>query len=202
MSHPLKNKALILSYFTVGYNILEGLVSIAAGALTGSVSLVGFGFDSFIESISGSVMIWRFSAKIKDEEHEEEIERKASKFVGYSFFVLGAYILFESVKKLYLHIGPEPSILGIIIAALSLIVMPFLAHLKYKTGKSMKSRSLVADSKQTFVCVLMSIALLLGTGINFLFGFWWADAVTGLIFVFLCVKEGHESIQEGKLCCH
>jgi divalent metal cation (Fe/Co/Zn/Cd) transporter len=128
-------------------------------------------------------------------------ERRPSLWV-YSFYVLGAYILFESIKKLYLHEGPEPSLLGMIIAALSLIIMPFLAHLKYKTGKSMRSRSLVADSKQTFVCVLMSLALLFGTGLNFLFGLWWTDAVTGLVFVFLCFKEGRESIEEGKLCCH
>lgn len=124
MKYLLQKKARFLSYFTVIYNVVEGVVSIALGIMTGSIALVGFGADSFIESLSGSVMIWRFTQRTVSEEEEEQIEKKAAKLVGYSFFILGAYILFESLKDLYLKEGPEPSVMGIVIAILSLIIMP------------------------------------------------------------------------------
>jgi divalent metal cation (Fe/Co/Zn/Cd) transporter len=108
MNSGLHKKALSLSYFTVGYNILEGIVSIFAGVLAGSIALVGFGLDSFIESLSGGVMIWRFSKHGKiSEEEEEKVEKKAARFVAYTFFVLGIYVLYESVKKHILHKVPE-----------------------------------------------------------------------------------------------
>ena len=162
MSSPLHSKALSLSYFTVGYNILEGIVSILAGLLANSIALVGFGLDSFVESLSGSVMIWRFSKHEQmSEEEEERIEAKAVRLIAYTFFILGAYVLYESVKKLYLQEMPDPSFLGIIIAIVSIIVMPVLFYIKYQTGKTINSRSLVADSKQTLVCCILSVALLI-----------------------------------------
>ncbi|MFH1638563.1 MAG: cation transporter [Candidatus Woesearchaeota archaeon] len=194
-------KALLLSYFTVGYNILEGVASVFAGLLAGSVALVGFGLDSFIESLSGGVMIWRFRkcGKISEEE-EERVEAKAAKLIGYTFFILAAYILYESVKKLYLRDISDPSLFGIIIAIASLIIMPLLFYLKYKTGKSIKSRSLIADSKQTLACMFLSVALLLGLGLNYLYGFWQADPVAGLVIVAYLVKEGYFVLKEGELC--
>lgn len=197
----LHKKALHLSYFTVGYNILEGVVSIIAGFFAGSIALIGFGLDSFVESLSGSVMIWRFGKHGKiSEEEEEKIEKKAIKLVAYAFFVLAFYILYESLKKLYLHEIPEPSIFGIVITIVSLIVMPFLAHEKYKTGKELKTKSLVADSKQTVACVLLSFTVLIGLGMNYLFGIWQADPIAGLIIVAFLVKEGYEALKEEKLC--
>src|SRR3989337_4545968 len=117
MSSPLHRKALSLSYFTVGYNILEGIVSILAGLLAGSIALIGFGLDSFVESLSGGVMGWRLSkhGEIPLEE-EEKIEAKAVRLIAYTFFILGAYVLYESIKKLYFREIPDPSLLGIIIA--------------------------------------------------------------------------------------
>ena len=111
MDSRLHKKAVALSYFTVGYNVLEGLVSIFAGILAGSIALVGFGLDSFVESLSGSVMIWRLRkhGKISKEE-EEKVEKKAIRFVAYTFFILGAYVLYESIKKLYFHEIPGPSV--------------------------------------------------------------------------------------------
>ncbi|MFA4814864.1 MAG: cation transporter [Candidatus Gracilibacteria bacterium] len=200
MKSPLLQKALNLSYFTVAYNILEGVISIALSLFTGSIALLGFGVDSFIESISGSVMIWRFTQHTVSEEEEERIEKKAARLVGYSFFLLGAYILFESVKDLYLGEAPEPSVAGIIIAVLSLIIMPWLAHSKRKVGKLLKSKSLVADSQQTFICTLMSIALFFGLGLHFFFGLWWADSVAGLFFTLLTFKEGYTTLKEEKMC--
>jgi len=201
MDSRFYKKALLLSYFTVGYNVLEGIVSIFAGLLAGSIALVGFGLDSFVESLSGSVMIWRFRKHGKiSEEEEEKVERKATRYVAYTFFILGAYVFYESVKKLYFHEVPEPSLLGIIIAIASIIVMPILFYLKYQTGKSINSRSLVADSKQTLACVVMSLSLLAGLGMNYLYGLWQADPIVGLVIVIFLVREGYMTLKEEKLC--
>jgi cation diffusion facilitator family transporter len=197
MVSTLHKKALILSYFTVGYNILEGLVSILAGLVAGSIALVGFGSDSFIESLSGSVMIWRFQkhGKISKEE-EERIEKKATRLVAITFFVLGVYVLYESVKKLYFQEKPEPSIIGILVAIASIIVMPVLFYLKFRIGKTIKSKSLVADSKQTLACLFMSVSLLVGLSLNYLYGFWQADPYVGLIIVIFLIKEGYTTFKE------
>ena len=194
----LNRKALLLSYFTVGYNILEGIVSIFAGILAGgSIALIGFGLDSFVESLSGGVMIWRFRKHGKvSEEEEEKAEKRASKLVGYTFFVLGAYVLSQSVRKLYLRDASEPSLLGIIIAVVSVIVMPALFYVKYKTGKSIGSKSLVADSKETLACVFLSVSLLIGLGLNYLYGIWQADPIVGLVIVVFLVKEGYGILTE------
>ncbi|MBO1223177.1 MAG: cation transporter [Candidatus Scalindua sediminis] len=201
MNSSLHKKALSLSYFTVGYNVLEGIVSIIAGLLAGSIALVGFGLDSFVESLSGSVMIWRFRKHGQmTEEEEERVEAKAIRLIAYTFFILGSYILYESVKKLCFHEIPYPSLLGIIIAIVSIIVMPVLFYIKYRTGKSINSKSLMADSKQTLACAFLSVALLIGLGINYLYGLWWADPVVGLIIVIFLVKEGYTALKEGKVC--
>ena len=201
MSVNLHKKALSLSYFTVGYNIIEGIVSIFAGVLAGSIALIGFGLDSFVESLSGGVMIWRFRKHGQmSEEEEERIEAKAVRLIAYTFFILGAYVLYESVKKLYLQEMPAPSLFGIIIAIVSIIVMPVLFYMKYRTGKTINSRSLVADSKQTLVCCILSVALLIGLGLNYLYGFWQADPIVGLVTVIFLVREGYLALKEEKLC--
>ncbi len=201
MDSRLHKKALLLSYFTVGYNLVEGIVSIIAGLLAGSIALVGFGLDSFVESLSGSVMIWRFRRQEEmSEEEEERVEKKAIRLVAYTFFVLGAYVLYESVKKIYLHEIPDPSLFGIIIAIVSIIVMPVLFYMKYRTGESINSRSLVADSKQTLACVFLSVALLIGLGLNYLYGLWQADSVVGFVVVAYLIKEGYAALKEEKLC--
>ena len=202
MSHStLHSRALWLSYFTVGYNILEGIISIFAGLLAGSIALVGFGLDSFVESLSGSVMIWRLRKHGElSEDEEERVEKKAVRFIAYTFLILGAYVLYESVKKLYAREIPEPSLLGIIIAVLSLIIMPVLFLMKYRTGKLIESRSLVADSKQTLACVFLSVSLLIGLGLNYLYGVWQADPLVGLIIVTFLIREGYAALKEEKLC--
>ena len=201
MSSPLHKKALSLSYFTVGYNIIEGIVSILAGLLAGSIALIGFGLDSFVESLSGGVMIWRFSKHGQmSEEEEERIEAKAVRLIAYTFFILGAYVLYESVKKLYLQEMPDPSLFGIIIAIVSIIVMPVLFYMKYQTGKTINSRSLVADSKQTLVCCILSVALLIGLGLNYLYGFWQAHPIVGLVTRIFLIREGYIALREEKLC--
>jgi cation diffusion facilitator family transporter len=193
----LHSKALKLSYFTVGYNIVECIVSLIAGITAGSTALLGFGTDSLVESLSGIIMIWRFKKhKNISKDEEENIEKKATFFVGVTFFIFGIYILFESFRKLIIHEKPEPSIIGIIIAITSIIVMPLLFLSKYKVGKSIGSNSLVADSKQTLACLFMSISLLIGLGLNYLFGLWQADPIVGLIIVAFLFKEGTELLFE------
>lgn len=196
----LNKKALLLSYLTVGYNILEGTVSILAGSLAGgSIALVGFGLDSFVESLSGGIMIWRFRKHGKVSEIEEErIEMRATKLVAYTFFVLGVYILCESINKLYYHEITEPSLLGIGVAIVSLIAMPVLFYMKYRTGIAMNSRSLVADSKETLACVFLSVALLLGLGLNYSYGIWQADPIVGLIIFVFLIREGYSTLTEEK----
>ena len=197
MKKKLQKRALLLSYFTVGYNVIEGIASIFAGILARSIALVGFGLDSFIESLSGGVMIWRFGKHGKiSEEEEEKLEQRATKLVGITFFILAVYVLFESVKKLITKEAPDPSLFGIIIAVISIIVMPILFIMKYRTGKALNSRSLVADSKETLACLFLSVSLFIGLGLNYLFGFRWADPVVGLIVTGFLVYEGFETFED------
>lgn len=192
-----KKRALVLSYFTVGYNIFEGVVSIIAGVLAKSIALEGFGMDSFVESLSGLIMIWRFKkyGKISRDE-EERVEKRAAKLVAISFFILAAYVLYESIKKLYSGEIPDPSVIGLIIVILSIIVMPVLFYLKYRTGVLIKSKSLIADSKETLTCVLLSFAVLFGVGLNYLYGFWQADPIAGILIAVYLIKEGFYTLKE------
>jgi divalent metal cation (Fe/Co/Zn/Cd) transporter len=194
-------KALLLSYLTVGYNVLEGAISILAGSLAGSIALVGFGLDSFVESLSGGIMIWRFRrhADLTPEE-EERREKLAVKMVGWTFFGLAAYVLYESLKKLIFQEAPAPSLLGIIIAAVSLVLMPLLFFLKLRISADIGSASLKADAKQTLACAFLSLALLVGLGLNYVAGIWQADPVIGLIIAAVLVREGYETLKEEKLC--
>jgi cation diffusion facilitator family transporter len=193
----LHKKALYLSYFTVGYNILEGAVSIFAGILAGSIALLGFGLDSIVESLSGGVMIWRFRhQKELTEEEEEKREKRAAKLVACTFFVLGAYVLYESVHKLLVREIPETSFIGMGVAVASIIVMPVLFTMKYRTGIQLRSKSLIADSKETLACLFLSVALLIGLGLNYLFGFWQADPIVGLIVVVFLAREGYEILTD------
>ncbi|MCL6621769.1 MAG: cation transporter [Syntrophobacterales bacterium] len=201
MSVDLHRRALALSYLTVGYNLLEGLVAVAAGAWAGSIALVGFGLDSFVESLSGMVMIWRFRphARLSPLEVERR-EQRAVKLVGLTFFILAAYVLYESAGKLWFQEPPEPTLLGIAIALISLMAMPLLYYLKDRTGRQLGSVSLMADARQTLACAFLSAALLLGLGANYLFGFWQADPAIGLLIGVVLVKEGVEAWRQGKLC--
>ena len=174
MTQRLHRQALLLSYFTVGYNVLEGVVSVAFAVIAGSPALLGFGVDSFVESLSGLVMVWRF----KGGEHREQT---AIRLVGYALVILAAYVAYESVTQLYFREKPEPSPVGIAIAVVSLVVMPILFLLKRRTANMVNSRSLLADAKQTLGCILLSVALLFGLGTNYLFDWWWADPIAGLV---------------------
>jgi cation diffusion facilitator family transporter len=196
-----QQKALRLSYLTVGYNICEGALSLFAGSLAGSIALVGFGLDSFVESLSGGIMIWRFRrhADLSPEE-EERREKLAIKMVGWTFFGLAAYVLYESLEKLIFQEAPAPSLLGIIIAVVSLILMPLLFFLKLRVSLDTGSMSLKADAKQNLACAFLSLALLVGLGLNYVAGIWQADPVIGLIIAAVLGREGYETLKEEKLC--
>ena len=199
VNERLYTRALRLSYFTVAYNIIEAIVSIIAGVFAGSIALVGFGLDSIMESLSAMVMIWRFRKHGKvSEEEERRTEIKAIKLVSYTFFILAAYVLYISIDKLLSQDIPEPSPVGIAIAAISLIVMPVLFYLKYRTAKAIGSRSLIADSKETLACFFLSFALLVGLSLNYALGFWQADPIVGIIIALFLVREGYEIIMEAK----
>jgi divalent metal cation (Fe/Co/Zn/Cd) transporter len=165
--------------------------------MAGSISLIGFGLDSIVESLSGFVLIWRLKKYgTISEEEEERIERKASRFVGITFFILGAYVLFESVKKIILKEMPDPSLFGIIIAGVSLVIMPILASAKYRIGKKLNMPSLIADSKETYVCSVLSMALLLGLLTRYFFNFWLSDPIVGFLIVIFLFREGIELLFE------
>lgn len=197
MNSKLSKRALNLSYFTIIYNIAEGILSIFAGLTAGSISLIGFGLDSAVESLSAMVITWRFRKHGKISELEEEkVEKRALKYIGYTFFILAIYVFYESIKKIYTSEISEPSILGILITVASLIVMPILFYFKYQTGKALKSSSLIADSKQTIVCMFLSAAVLIGLLSNYFFGLWQVDPIIGIFIGILLVKEGYEIFEE------
>jgi divalent metal cation (Fe/Co/Zn/Cd) transporter len=187
-----------LEYFTITWNSFEGLVAIVAGAIAGSISLVGFGIDSFIEVTSGSVLLWRMS--VDAEVHRRELnERRALKVVGACFLLLAAYITYQSAFDLWSRRAPEHSIPGIVLACVSLIVMPLLSRAKRTVGRALGSAAMHADAKQTEFCTYLSAILLAGLLLNTLFGVWWADPVAALIMVPIIAKEGIEGLQ-GKAC--
>ena len=197
MNSKLTKRALKLSYFTVIYNIAEGILAIFAGLIAGSVSLVGFGLDSAVESFSAIIMVWRFKKSGKIGEFEEKkIENRALKYVGYTFIILGVYVLYESLKNIYNGEIPEPSFIGILIAMASIGVMPVLYYLKFRTGRELNSRSLIADSKQTLACSYLSAALLFGLLMNYIFGIWQADSLIGILISIYLLKEGYEILSE------
>jgi len=201
MTANLQQKALRLAYFTVAYNLVECLLSLLAGYLAGSIALVGFGLDSLLEALSGGVMIWRFKPRRgRSPAAEARLERRAVKIIGYTFFILAAYIFYEAAQKLLFAEIPGPSLLGICVALASALVMPALYLAKFRTGESLGSASLKADSRQTLACALLSVALLIGLGLNYLYGLWQADPIFGLLIALFLVREGHRTVKEEKLC--
>ncbi len=187
-----------LEYFTIAWNALEGLVAVVAGAIAGSISLVGFGIDSFIEVTSGSVLLWRMSVDA-DIRRRELNERRAVQVVGISFLCLASYIAYESAMDLWSRRAPEHSIPGIVLACISLAVMPLLARAKRKVGHALGSAAMHADAKQAEFCAYLSAIMLAGLLLNALFGLWWADPAAALIMVSIIAKEGIEGWQ-GKAC--
>jgi divalent metal cation (Fe/Co/Zn/Cd) transporter len=188
-----------LEYFTIAWNSLEGVVALVAGAFAGSISLVGFGIDSFIEVTSGVTLLWRMSVDA-DLSSRERNEKLSLRIAGMCFLALAVYVAYESVSDLLRKKPPEHSIPGIVLACVSLIVMPLLARAKKKIGKALGSAAMHADARQTDFCVYLSAILLLGLLLNAGLGWWWADPIAALVMVPIISKEGIDGMK-ARACC-
>ena len=180
---------------TITYNVVEAVVAIGAGAVASSAALVGFGLDSLIEVASATAVAWQFAGR-----DPESRERTALRIIALSFFALAAYVTVESVRALFGEVEPKPSTVGIVLAALSLLVMPVLSYAQRRAGRELGSASAVADSKQTLLCACLSGVLLVGLALNSLFGWSWADPVVALVIAGVAVREGREAWR-GHHCC-
>ncbi|GHC96113.1 hypothetical protein GCM10010313_01920 [Streptomyces violarus] len=194
----LARRIRLLVAATIGYNVTEAAVALTAGTLASSTALFGFGLDSVIEVSSAAAVAWQFSAR--DHAVREARERTTLRIIGVSFFALAAYVAVDSVRALTGTGEAERSVPGIVIAALSLAVMPFLSAAQRRAGRELGSASAVADSKQTLLCTYLSAVLLVGLVLNATLGWAWADPVAALAIVALAVKEGLDAWQ-GKGCC-
>lgn len=179
------------------WNLVEAIASIGAGWLAGSTALVGFGVDSVIESASGAALLWR----LQDGERGEARERVALKLVGWSFLALAAYVAVEAVGGLLRREPPDGSLPGILIAAASLVMMPWLARQKRRVAGRIGSHALAADSRQTSLCAYLSAILLAGLGLNAVLGWWWADPVAALAMVPIIAQEGLEALRGERCHC-
>ncbi len=188
-----------LQYVTIAWNSLECLVALIAGFLAGSVALVGFGFDSAIEVASSLAALWRLR-RDADDGRREAVERQTLPIIGGCFLLLAAYVAYGAIRALLERRVPEPSTIGIVIAALSLIVMPLLVHFKRRIASRLGSGALEAEARQTRICAYLSAILLAGLGLNAWLGWWWADPAAGLLMVPLIAWEGSEAVR-GRTCC-
>jgi divalent metal cation (Fe/Co/Zn/Cd) transporter len=183
-----------LEYFTVAYNSAEGLISLVAGFIAGSVSLIGFGLDSLIEVTSGAALLWRLHHDL-NESRREAVERITLRIVGWCFVALAAYVAVDSAWTLVRQEKSERSIPGIAVAAASVVVMPLLARAKRRVAEGIGSAAMKADSRQTDFCTYLSAILLGGLLLNALLGWWWADPVAGLVMVPIIAREGLDGIR-------
>ena len=188
-----------LEYFTIAWNCVEGMVGVVAGAMAGSISLVGFGVDSFIEVTSGAAVLWRMSGD-GDECTRERREQLALQVVGACFLALAAYVVYEAVGHLSGKKAAERSLAGILLACASLLVMPLLARAKRRVGSALRSAAMHADARQTEFCVYLSAILLAGLLLNGVWGLWWADPVAALVMAPIIAGEGVKAWR-GETCC-
>jgi divalent metal cation (Fe/Co/Zn/Cd) transporter len=195
------NKGLTLEYLSLGWNFLETFVGLAAGIAAHSLALIGFGLDSIVEASSASILIWRLQSERRGHRSAEEAERRAVRLVSVAFLALAAYVGGRAVYELATGAQPEESTVGIVLALVSLAVMPLLAWRKRAIAKELDSRSLQADAKQTTLCTYISAFLLAGLLANSLFGWWWADPTAGLAIALLAAKEGRELWKTEDFCC-
>ncbi|MFI5959331.1 cation transporter [Cryptosporangium sp. NPDC051539] len=191
----LSRRVRLLVAATITYNVIEAIVAITAGSIASSTALIGFGLDSIIEVSSAAAVAWQFSGK--DPEAREKV---ALRIIAVSFFALAAYVGVESVRALLGDDRAEHSTIGLVLAALSLAIMPVLSAAQRRAGRELGSASAVADSKQTLLCTYLSGVLLVGLAVNSLFGWWWADPVAALVIAVVAVKEGREAWR-GDACC-
>ena len=187
-----------LQYFTIVWNSLEALVAVISGLIAGSISLIGFGFDSLIEVTSGAAVLWRMH--LDDPQHRERAERISLRIVGGCFLALATYIAVDSIKSLYRHKESTRSFPGMVLAVVSLIVMPLLSRSKRRIGNKLNSGAMQADATQTEFCAYLSAILLFGLATNWLLAWWWGDSAAALAMVPFIAKEGIEGLRARRCC--
>jgi divalent metal cation (Fe/Co/Zn/Cd) transporter len=194
----LARRAKWLSWASLGYMALEGLVAVAAGIVAGSIALIGFGIDSAIEGFASVIIVWRFTGS---RTLSEAAERKAQKLVAVQFFILAPYVAVEAVRALVSASHPEESVVGIALAASSVVLMPVLGRAKQRIGSRIGSSATASEGKQNLLCAYLAAALLVGLLGNALFGAWWLDPLVALLIAYVAVLEGREAWR-GDACCH
>jgi divalent metal cation (Fe/Co/Zn/Cd) transporter len=193
----LVRRARLLAWGGIAWHAVEFGVALAAGMAASSIALVGFGIDSAVEAAAGGVVLWRFGAH---RSHSERAERRAQQLIAVSFFLLAAYVSVEAARTLVLAIEPEPSRIGIGLAALTALTMPALAAAKRRVGGRLGSAATVSEGAQNMLCAYLSLALLLGLGANAAFGWWWADPLAAFAIAAVALREGRSSWR-GDSCC-
>ncbi|GAA5185949.1 cation transporter [Rugosimonospora acidiphila] len=191
----LARRVRLLVAATIGYNVIEAVVAIAAGTIASSTALIGFGLDSVIEVASAAAVAWQFAGR--DPEAREKV---ALRVTAVSFFALAGYLMVEAGRGLLGGASAEHSVIGLALAAVSVVVMPVLSGAQRRAGRELGSRSAVADSKQTLLCTYLSAVLLVGLALNSLFGWSWADPVAALVIGVVALREGREAWR-GDNCC-
>lgn len=187
----------LLAWCGISWHFVEFTIAIVAGVAASSIALIGFGFDSLIESVAGFVVLWRFALRRSE---SEAAERRAQQLIAVSFFVLAAYVTIEAIRTLLGGAHPDTSWVGIGLAAVTAPTMPLLARAKRRIGRRLGSRSTESEGTQNMVCAYLSVALLVGLGANALLGWWWADPVAALTIAAVAIREGVEGWR-GEACC-
>ena len=188
-----------LEYFTIAWNGAEGIVGVVAGLAAGSISLVGFGVDSFIEVASGGTLLWRMSVD-REACHRERRDAIALRIVGLCFLGLSGYVAYQAIHDLWAGAAPEHSIAGIALACAALVVMPLLSRAKRRVGTALKSAAMHADARQADFCAYLSAILLAGLLSNLAWGWWWADPIAALVMAPIIANEGVAGLR-GRTCC-
>jgi cation diffusion facilitator family transporter len=201
---PAERAALIrrgqlYSRLTLAYNTLEGVAALVTGVMAGSIALVGFGVDSVIEVVSSVAALWRLRVDVH-EHHRAHAERVALRIIGICFLMLALFIVLDAGRSLWTRQVPRKTWPGIIVAALSVIVMPLLVRAKRRVARGLGSRALEADASQTNLCAYLSAIVLIGLALNAAFGWWWADPIAGLLMTPIIVREGLEGVR-GEAAC-
>lgn len=189
-----------MEWLTTLWNIVEAIIAIGSGAVAGSTALVAFGVDSLIEVSSALAVLWRLLRAGPDasEEESEHFDKRAHLLVGITFYLLAGWVVIDASLSLLRREVPEESLVGIVLAITSLVVMPLLAYAKQRTGREMGSRALEADAMETWLCAYLSATLLVGLLLSARIGWWWADPVAGLAMVPFMIWQGRGAIQEAR----
>jgi divalent metal cation (Fe/Co/Zn/Cd) transporter len=194
----LVRRARLLANIGLAWHGIEAAVAIIAGVVAGSVALIGFGADSLVEAVAGVVVLWRFASSRAS---SEAAEQRAQKLIGASFYLIAVYVTVEAVRSLAGGGHPDVSVVGIVLAAVTLVAMPPLAIAKGKVGDKLASSATKSEGRQNMLCAYLSAGLLVGLGANALFGWWWADPVVALVIAAVAVNEGREAWRGEDSCC-